>query len=163
MRGASGPSTNRRRERRATESSCAFGRVGRPTQGRRCALPRIDGSPPNDPNSQRLMAMPTCSERLIHFDGRFAPHEKAELHRAVAAVEASLRLAPVPPSVGRPWVIVSVGISSERPYFLAHRMGYPHFLRARTADALCHQICTTWAESVQSSDRPRGASKRSSA
>jgi hypothetical protein len=105
------------------------------------------------------MAMPTCSERLIHFDGRFAPREKAVLHRAVAAVEASLQLAPIPPSVGRPWVIVSVGTVSQRTYFLAHRMGYPHFLRARTADELCRQIRTTWAESVQSSNRPRGASR----
>lgn len=97
--------------------------------------------------------MPLRTEDLIHFDGRFAPGEVERLSRTTETIEHTLRLAPVPPLAGRPWIMVSVEIPSYGTYFLAHRLGYPHFLRARTVEELCHQIRTTWIQSIRASHR----------
>lgn len=93
-----------------------------------------------------------CSHlALIHFDGYFTATQKAVLHRTVFAVEQQHTLIQVPEEAGRPWVIVAKHILADGTYYIAHRMGYLQFLRARSVDELRHRIRTAWAPSATGS------------
>jgi len=86
---------------------------------------------------------------LIHFDGAFTAADKGLLRRTVRKIERTLPLPPVPAEAGRPWVMVAVRLPPQKTYYLAHRMGYPVFLKARSAEAMARQIRTTWVQSVK--------------
>lgn len=114
-------------------------------------------SPPiRSPGKNRYVAF-TMSTRpnheidpaLIHFDGAFTAADKDLLCHTVTQIERTLPLALVPEEVGRPWVMVAVRLPSERTYYLAHRMGYPIFLKACSAEEMVHQIRSTWVRSVE--------------
>jgi hypothetical protein len=90
---------------------------------------------------------------LIHFDGAFTAADKDLLCHTVTHIERTLPLALVPEEAGRPWVMVAVRLPSQETYYLAHRMGYPVFLKARSAQDMVHQIRSTWLPSVET-DHP---------
>jgi hypothetical protein len=86
---------------------------------------------------------------LIHFDGVFTTADKDLLCHIVAQIERTLSLAPVPEEAGCPWVMVAMRLASQETYYLAHRMGYPIFLKARSAEDMVHQLRCTWVPSVK--------------
>lgn len=86
---------------------------------------------------------------LIHFDGAFTPADKGLLCRTVREIEGTLPLTLVPDEAGCPWIMVTVRISPDTTYYLAHRMGYPLFLRAHSVQEMVHQIRSTWVQSVE--------------
>ena len=99
-----------------------------------------------------------CSNlALIHFDGPFTATQKAILHRTVFAVEQEHTLTQVPEEAGRPWVIVAKQILADGTYYIAHRMGYLQFLRARSVDELRYRIRTAWSPSATRSPWPRSS------
>lgn len=95
--------------------------------------------------------MPTRNDNLlIHFDGAFSPSEKAALSRTVRAVERRLDVAPVPPEVGCPWSMVVAYVPRFGRYYIAHRIGHPLVLRARSVRGMIRQIESIWVQSVVS-------------